>query len=142
MSRFELRETPLSPDEVLSAVAAPDAGAAALFVGSVRDHNAGHAVTRLEYQAYPAMAVKEMERIAAEIAREIPGTRLSAQHRTGMLSVGDVAVVCAASAPHRDEAFRACRAFIDRIKARVPIWKREHGAAVPYWVGWEDARTR
>jgi molybdopterin synthase catalytic subunit len=61
-------------------------------------------------------------------------------HRTGTLSVGDVAVVCAASAPHRGEAYRACRALIDRVKARVPIWKREHGPDGAYWVGWQDAR--
>jgi molybdopterin synthase catalytic subunit len=66
--------------------------------------------------------------------------RLAVQHRTGALVVGDVAVVCAASAPHRDEAYRACRALIDRIKSRVPIWKREHGPDGAYWVGWHDAR--
>jgi molybdopterin synthase catalytic subunit len=61
-------------------------------------------------------------------------------HRVGRLSVGDLAVVCAASAPHRDEAFRACRLLIDRIKERVPIWKCEHGPDGPYWVGFRDAR--
>ena len=66
--------------------------------------------------------------------------RLSVLHRTGDLAVGDLAVVCAASAPHRGEAFAACRKLIDRIKARVPIWKREHGPDGAYWVGWQDAR--
>ena len=68
------------------------------------------------------------------------GVRVAATHRVGPLHVGDVAVACAASAPHRGEAFRACRELIDRIKARLPIWKREHGPDGPYWVGWEDAR--
>ena len=68
------------------------------------------------------------------------GVRVFATHRVGSLAVGDVAVVCAASAPHRGEAFRACRELIDRVKARLPIWKREHGPDGPYWVGWEDAR--
>jgi molybdopterin synthase catalytic subunit len=86
------------------------------------------------------MAVAEMNRIAAEIATELPGVRLSAQHRVGALRVGEAAVVCAASAPHRGEAFRACRLLIDRIKARVPIWKREHGPEGARWVGWRDAR--
>jgi molybdopterin synthase catalytic subunit len=81
-----------------------------------------------------------MTRIARELALEIPGVRLAMLHRTGTLSVGDVAVVCAASAPHRGEAYRACRALIDRVKARVPIWKREHGPDGAYWVGWQDAR--
>jgi molybdopterin synthase catalytic subunit len=86
------------------------------------------------------MAEKEMQRIAEEIAREIPGVRLAALHRIGSLAVGDLAVVCAAGAPHRGEAFQACRMLIDRIKLSVPIWKREHGPDGPYWVGWEDAR--
>jgi molybdopterin synthase catalytic subunit len=81
-----------------------------------------------------------MERIAVEIEAEIAGARVAAHHRTGALSVGEIAVICAASAPHRDEAFRACRFMIDRLKERVPIWKREHGPDGPYWVGWEDAR--
>jgi molybdopterin synthase catalytic subunit len=86
------------------------------------------------------MATKEMAAIAAEIAGEIPGVRLAVLHRVGELRVGDLAVVCAASAPHRGQAFVACRALIDRIKERVPIWKREHGPDGPYWVGWQDAR--
>jgi molybdopterin synthase catalytic subunit len=106
----------------------------------VRNHNDGRAVTRLEYHAYVSMAEKEMQRIADEIAREVPGVRLAALHRIGSLGVGDLAVVCAAGAVHRGEAFTACRALIDRIKHRVPIWKREHGPDGPYWVGWEDAR--
>ena len=140
MSLFRVLEAPLSVAEATAAVSAPDVGGIDLFVGVVRDHNAGRAVTRLEYHAYVSMAEKEMERIALEIARELPGVRLAALHRIGALGVGDVAVVCAAGAVHRGEAFAACRALIDRIKQRVPIWKREHGPDGPYWVGWEDAR--
>jgi molybdopterin synthase catalytic subunit len=95
---------------------------------------------RLDYEAYASMALAEMNRIAAEIAAEAPGLRLAVLHRTGSLGVGDVAIVCAASAPHRGEAYAACRALIDRVKARVPIWKREHGPDGAYWVGWQDAR--
>jgi molybdopterin synthase catalytic subunit len=86
------------------------------------------------------MARREMESIANELAAESPGVRLAALHRVGALEVGDLAVVCAVSAAHREQAFAVCRAFIDRIKARVPIWKREHGPAGPHWVGWKDAR--
>src|SRR6185369_9851146 len=107
------------------AVSAPDVGGIDLFLGAVRDHNDGRAVTRLEYHAYVSMAEKEMRRIAEELEREMPGVRLAALHRVGSLAVGDLAVVCAAGAAHRDEAFRACRALIDRIKHRIPIWKRE-----------------
>jgi molybdopterin synthase catalytic subunit len=137
---FELRETVLSVDECLSAVQSPEMGGIALFLGVVRDHNQGRDVSLLEYQAYAAMAEKELRAIADEIEREIPGARLACLHRTGALAVGDVAVICAAAAPHRGEAFSACRELIDRLKARVPIWKREHGATGPHWIGWQDVR--
>jgi len=137
---FAIRETPISIEEVLVAVERPEAGGIALFVGTVRSQNDGRAVSLLEYQAYASMAEKEMARIAAEIRGEIADVELAALHRVGSLAVGEVAVICAASTPHRAEAFDATRAFIDRIKARVPIWKREHGPSGPYWVGWEDAR--
>jgi molybdopterin synthase catalytic subunit len=135
-----VRASPLSLDETLALVRRPAAGGLSVFVGVVRDENEGRAVTRLEYSAYESMAVREMARIIDEIEREIPGTRLAAMHRTGSLEVGDAAVICAASAPHRGEAFRACRELIDRIKARVPVWKREFGPDGAAWVGWEDAR--
>ena len=135
-----LSAEPLSLDRVIAAVSHPGAGAVVTFVGAVRDTNAGHAVTRLEYEAYASLATAEMGRILAELAAELPGVRVAVHHRTGSLDVGDAAVVCAASAPHRAEAFDACRRVIDRVKARVPIWKREHGPDGPYWVGWEDAR--
>ena len=135
-----VRETPIALDEATAHVARADAGGIAVFLGVVRDHSDGRVVTRLEYQAYASMAAAEMTRIAEEIEAEIPGARVCAIHRTGSLLVGDTAVICAASAPHRDEAFRACRELIDRIKARVPIWKREHGPDGTEWVGWVDAR--
>jgi molybdopterin synthase catalytic subunit len=135
-----LRDTPLSVDEVMAAVGHDSAGAIGVFVGTVRDYNDGRRVVLLEYEAYAPMAVAEMRRIVTELQAEIEGVRLAVLHRVGRLSIGDAAVVCAASAPHRGEAFRACRALIDRIKARVPIWKREHGPDGAYWVGWQDAR--
>jgi molybdopterin synthase catalytic subunit len=138
--RIDIREAPLSVDEALACVRRAGAGGLAVFVGAVRDESAGRVVTRLEYSAYASMAKREMERIAEEIEAEIPGVRVAAMHRTGSLEVGDAAVVCAASAPHRGEAFRACRELIDRIKSRVPIWKREIGPDGAAWVGWEDAR--
>ena len=140
MSLFRVLDTPLDVALASAAVSAPEIGGIDLFLGAVRDHNDGRRVTLLEYHAYVSMAEKEMQRIAAEIAAELPGVRLAALHRIGSLAVGDLAVVCAAGAAHRGEAFRACRLLIDRIKERVPIWKREHGPDGPYWVGWEDAR--
>jgi len=130
----------LSLDEVSAAVTRPEAGALATFSGLVRNHADGRRVTLLEYEAYASMAEKEMARIVAAIEAEIPDVTLAVLHRIGSLEVGEIAIVCAASSPHRDEAFRACRILIDRIKETVPIWKREHGPDGPYWVGWRDAR--
>jgi molybdopterin synthase catalytic subunit len=138
--KAELRREPLVIEEVTAAVAHAGAGAIDIFVGAVRDTSEGRAVSRLEYEAYASMAEAEMVRIGEEIEREIEGVRVAVQHRVGALGVGELAVVCAASAPHRGEAFAACRALIDRIKARVPIWKREHGPDGSAWVGWVDAR--
>jgi molybdopterin synthase catalytic subunit len=141
MSTTGIRETRLSVDEAVDAVRHEAAGAVATFVGVVRNHAGGMSVTKLEYHAYLSMAEKELAAVADAIEDEIEGVRLCCFHRIGELDVGEAAVVCAASAPHRGEAFRACRDLIDRVKARVPIWKREHGPEGPYWVGWKDART-
>jgi molybdopterin synthase catalytic subunit len=138
--RGRIRAEPLDLAELVAEVSHPGAGGVATFLGVVRDHNEGRAVTLLEYEAYGTMCEAELGRIMAEIVAEIPGARVAATHRVGALAVGDTAVICAASAPHRGEAFRACRELIDRLKSRLPIWKREHGPDGPYWVGWEDAR--
>ncbi|HEX4335337.1 MAG TPA: molybdenum cofactor biosynthesis protein MoaE [Polyangiaceae bacterium] len=138
---FRLSSEPLDVVECLRAVSHPGAGGIDVFVGTVRDNSGGQSVSVLEYEAYASMAEKEMARIGAELTEAFPGIRVSALHRIGRLAVGDVAVVCAASAPHRDEAFRACRRLIDDIKARVPIWKREHAEGGVEWVGWQDARV-
>ncbi len=136
----EIREDALRVDEVVARVARPGAGGIDLFVGCVRDENDGRSVVLLEYEAYVPMALAEMKRIGEQIESSIAGVRVAAAHRVGALRVGDLAVVCAARAPHRAEAFAACRALIDEIKHRVPIWKREHGPEGAYWVGWQDAR--
>ncbi|WP_394848038.1 molybdenum cofactor biosynthesis protein MoaE [Pendulispora brunnea] len=137
---LDIREEPISSDEAVRDVSHAGAGGVTTFLGVVREQNEGRAVVKLEYQAYVPMARAELVRIAEEIEREIPGVRLAALHRVGALAVGDIAVVCAASAPHRGEAFKACRLLIDRIKERVPIWKREYGPEGAWWVGWVDAR--
>ncbi len=109
-------------------------GGIALFVGVVRDHNDGKIVTGLDYEAYVPMAEKEMARIAETVALAHPETALAMRHRIGSLKIGDVAVAVVAAAPHREEAFAACREGIEAIKARVPIWKREHGPDGAVWV--------
>jgi molybdopterin synthase catalytic subunit/molybdopterin converting factor small subunit len=135
---FVLRREPLSVDEAIAAVQHPGAGGISVFLGVVRDHAAQGAVARLEYEAHPVLAAREMERVLVALLEEFPGTRVCVQHRLGSLAVGDVAVVVAASAAHRADAFRACRAAIDRIKESVPIWKKEwapDGSAL--WVNLE-----
>jgi molybdopterin synthase catalytic subunit len=137
---FRISDTQISIDECYQAVLAGESGeeqgAVALFVGRVRNHNAGEPITLLEYEAYPSMAEREMATIAAELSEKEPRTRLACIHRVGALKIGDIAVVCAVSSPHRDAAFTTCRVFIDLVKQRVPVWKREHGPNGPYWVGW------
>lgn len=133
-----IRDEPLSLDECMDAVRHPGAGGIALFTGVVRDHAEGKPVARLDYEAHPTLADKELRRVLEDLARQRPNVRLAATHRIGELEVGDLAVVIAASAPHRAEAFEACRAAIDRIKESVPIWKKEwepEGAA--RWVNLE-----
>ena len=115
-----IRDTPLSLDECVRAVSHPSAGGIAIFTGVVRDHADGKAVARLDYEHHETLAPKAMLAVLEGVAAELPGVRLAATHRVGAL-----AVVVAASAPHRDEAFRACRLAIDRIKESVPIWKKE-----------------
>lgn len=130
-----LLDEPLSLDRVVTAVSGPGMGGIVTFTGAVRRHSRGTTVDKLEYSAYDGMAVKEMTKLCDEIEAEMPGTRLAVEHRVGSLSIGDVAVVIAAAAPHRAEAFAACRAMIDRLKDRVPIWKKEFGEDGAEWVG-------
>ena len=126
---------PLSLDRCLAQVASPDAGGIVTFTGMVRRQSRGQQIDHLEYEAYGEMARKEMERLIAELEGEIPGVRLAVEHRVGRLEIGELAVVIAASAPHRAEAFTACRAMIDRLKERVPIWKKEVSTDGAEWVG-------
>ncbi|MEZ4216386.1 MAG: molybdenum cofactor biosynthesis protein MoaE [Myxococcota bacterium] len=125
---------PLDEREVAARVAGPDAGGLVTFVGAVRDRARGNDIEYLEYEAYPAMAEREMEKIAADCARRWPGARVAIAHRTGRLEIGDVAVVVVAAAPHRAEAFDACRFAIDTLKQTVPIWKKEVATSGEYWV--------
>ena len=119
-----LRATPLDVAEVLAAVEDPAAGGVVSFTGLVRDHDGGRGVTGLEYQAHPG-AEAALRAVADRIAAELPVHALAAVHRTGLLAVGDIAVVVAASAAHRGQAFEAARRLIDDLKATVPIWKRQ-----------------
>ena len=132
--RCTLSDQPLDEAEVVGRVAARDTGGVVTFVGTVRDQARGHAIEYLEYEAYPEMAEREMEKIAEEAAQRWEGTRVAIAHRVGHLEIGDAAVVIAACAPHRAEAFEACRFAIDTLKVTVPIWKKEVAVDGEYWV--------
>lgn len=123
---FRFSDTPLLGSQLQHAMHDAACGGFACFEGWVRNHNEGHAVTRLEYEAFVALAEKEGARIVQEAIDRFGVARAACVHRIGALSIGDVAVWVGASAPHRDEAFRACRFIIDEVKQRLPIWKKEH----------------
>ncbi len=133
--RIALSAEELSLAEVVAMVEGPDQGGIVTFTGTVRRHGQQPRVARLEYEAYGPMAEQVLTAIADEIEGEHPGARVAIHHRTGTLAVGEVAVVIAASAPHRAEAFEACRAAIERLKQRAPIWKKEVGEDGAVWVG-------
>jgi molybdopterin synthase catalytic subunit len=125
---------PIDEAAVRAAVGAETSGAVVVFLGVVRNHDAGRDVLSLDYQAHP-----DAERFLAECVRRIAddtGLAVAAAHRVGELRIGDVALVAAASAPHRGDAFEACERLVDLIKEQVPIWKRQHFTdGVSEWVG-------
>ena len=120
----EMRAEPLSVDEIQAVAADPAAGAVVVFAGAVRDHDHGRGVTALSYSAHPSAAA-ELSRVAEKIAASHQIVSLAVAHRTGDLQIGDLAVVAAVGAEHRQVAFAACHALIDELKATVPIWKHQ-----------------
>jgi molybdopterin synthase catalytic subunit len=130
-----LQDTPIDPAAVSAAVDDAGAGGVVAFTGLVRDHDGGRAVTELEYVAHPD-AQAALRAVADRVATDLPVRALAAVHRVGLLRVGDVAVVVAAAAAHRGEAFEAARRLIDDLKETVPIWKRQVFAdGSQEWVG-------
>jgi molybdopterin synthase catalytic subunit len=118
-----------------AAVADPSAGATVTFVGTTRRDNAGRVVLSLEYEAYEPMALSEMRKLAREAGERWRIVRIAIQHRVGVVAIGETSVAIAVSAPHRAEAFEACRFAIDRLKEIVPIWKKEYFEGGEIWVG-------
>lgn len=125
---------PIAVEAPLREVEGTDCGAVVSFTGTVRASNHGKAVVRLEYEAYPEMALRVFEQISAQ-ARERWGARLAIHHRTGTLRPGEVSVVIAAAAAHRGDAFDACRHAIEALKKDAPIWKQEFYPDGSSWVG-------
>jgi len=129
-----LTRDPVDVAALLSSVR-PSDGGVCLFLGVVRNENAGRPTLRIDYQAYGEMAESELDRIAREVELEWPGVQVLVRHRVGILEIGEASVAIVASSPHRADAFAACRAAIDRIKTTVPIWKKEfHPDGSSEWV--------
>jgi molybdopterin synthase catalytic subunit len=133
--RYLLTEAPLEPARVTQAVTHAHAGGVTSFIGNVRKSSHGHSIAHLEYDAYRPMALRVIREIGATIETEVPGARVAIHHRLGRLKIGESAVVIAASAAHRAEAFQACRAAIEALKRDVPIWKREVADSGETWYG-------
>ncbi len=126
---------PLDASFLLSFVADPTAGCSVLFTGTVRDHSPGRDdVTTLEYEAYAGVVEGRISDIVAEVFERWDVIRIAAVHRIGMLAVGEPAVMVAVSSGHRVAAFPAARYLIDELKARAPIWKKEHWSGGAEWV--------
>ncbi len=136
----ELIEKPIDVAAVLAACGAAEAGAVSLFLGTVRNHHAGHRVDHLEYEAYPPLALKTMQAIAATASSRWPLSAVALVHRLGRLTVGEVSVAVAVSSPHRAQAFEACRFIIDTVKEEVPLGKKEVGPDGQVWIEGDDLR--
>jgi molybdopterin synthase catalytic subunit len=124
---FSVSNRTIDAQALAAAVTTPECGACVLFTGIVRALSDDlQPVTGLHYEAHDAMAVAEFERIAGEARDRFGECRIGVQHRTGDLSIGEVAVAVAVASAHRKTAFEACEYVIDELKARAPIWKKEH----------------
>lgn len=130
-----LTDQPIDRTSVLAETSLRDAGALVIFEGSVRDNSNGREVIRLEYEAFAELALKEMRRIEDEAGARWPLGFVAIVHRVGSLAPGETSVLIAVRSGHRGEAFEACRFIIDTLKARVPIWKKEHYRDGSAWIG-------
>lgn len=131
-----LTPDPISLDALLARVASPQCGGTCVFLGTVRDGPDDGAVTAIEYSGYDAMVEAELGRIESEVRERWPAARVAIAHRVGRIALGEASVAIVAAAPHRADAFAACRYVIEEIKRRLPIWKKEHrldGSTT--WVG-------
>lgn len=116
---------PIDATAVIDAVRHPSHGAVVVFEGVARDHHQGRPVVRLEYEAWQEVAVRVLREIREEAETRWPGTRVAVVHRTGVVPLGEAAVVIAAGSAHRDPAYRASRQVIEQLKERLPVWKKE-----------------
>ncbi len=121
-----LTREPLLVDALIREVAGPERGGTCVFLGTVRNGSEEGGVTAIEYSAYEPMADAELERILGEARERWPTARAALRHRLGRVPAGEASIAIAAAAPHRAEAFAACRHVIEEVKRRLPIWKKEY----------------
>lgn len=134
MVDLKISDKPLNIQSCIDWVMTPQCGGIDVFIGTVREATKGKTVVRLEFEAYEKMALKEMRKIAEEALQKWNVHKISIHHRTGILKIGEIPVVIAVSAAHRDAAFDACRYIIDTLKKTVPIWKKEIFEDGEVWV--------
>ncbi len=134
LDKITIGRNPIDVAALEREVADPAAGAIVSFTGTTRRDNAGRVVLRLEYEAYEPMALSEMRKLAVEVGARWKITRIAIAHRIGVVEIGETSVAIAVSAPHRAEAFEACRFAIDRLKEIVPIWKKEYFEGGEVWI--------
>lgn len=130
----QLTRDPIDHAALTEAVRMPGCGAVVTFLGTVRDLTGEEVTVALEYEAYPPMAERKLHEIVEDLRARWPTGRVALVHRLGRLEVGEISVAVAASAPHRADAFEACRFAIDRLKEVVPIWKKDLGPGKAEWV--------
>jgi molybdopterin synthase catalytic subunit len=126
MIQARLTANPIDTQALLKEIADPQDGAAVLFLGVVRNHHQGRAVQRIDYEAYEPMALKELQKITEEVSRAHELQRVLVVHRFGRHEIGDASIAVVIGSPHRAPAFEAAKEIMDRVKADVPIWKKEH----------------
>lgn len=131
---IQIKDKPLDNLECIDFVNHPEAGGNVVFVGTVRAQTKGKRVLKLEFESYEPMAIKEMRKIAEQVAEKWNALAISFHHRVGVLEIGEVAVIIAVSTPHRKAAFEACEYAIDTLKETVPIWKKEFFDDGEVWV--------
>ncbi len=133
-TEIKLLVSTLNVQDCVDWVMSPETGGIDVFVGTVRNTTKGKGVVRLEFEAYEKMAISEMEKIAQQAFAQWPVQKILIHHRTGVLQIGEIPVIIAVSAAHRDAAFEACRFIIDTLKQTVPIWKKEIFEDGEVWV--------
>jgi len=120
-----LTRSPVSLDALLAEVSAPERGGTCVFLGTVRNGPEEQGVTAIEYSAYEEMVEAEFGRLLADADGRWPEARIAVRHRLGVIPSGEASIAIAAAAPHRAEAFAACRFVIEEVKRRIPVWKKE-----------------